>query len=272
MSMDLVTNDIPKEDFCQSVQSHLQDVLNLFLDEHPNLSINGISKRCSVSEPTLRRIRSGQVKTLPSVTTIVEILTYISKSKSVVELVAKYPGPIAEFLKDKVPQATHKKQPVYSEKLNAALMDPVKYLIYKLAVNDIGVTSEKITELFGQYGMTHLEELIKLELIERREESYHATIDYFMPSHDQFVTHFKSVADFIKPHKLSSAPKAYSPIFANYSSSLNKKAYTTIINIQRAALKKIVNVLVDEKSSGNIPTFVLGAIDTLDTKSANEIN
>ena len=266
---------ISKETTTQSsseVLTHLQALLSEFLEKHPNMTINGLSKRCSVSEPTLRRIKNGQVKTLPSVTTIVDILSYISKEKTIVRLVEKYPGPIADFLKEKIPQTNNSKTPEYSELLNRTLKDPVKYIIYKLAANDTGVDLEKIVEFFGRYGENHLDELLQQNLVEQRGDRYFAKIENFVLSHDLFVSHFKTVADFIKPHKLITASKSHSPLFANYSGSLNKKAYSTILNIQRAAFKKIISVLVDEKSSGEIPTFIIGAVDTLDSKSADEFN
>lgn len=263
-----IENPATNSDVC--VQQQLQTVLNEFLHDHPQLTINGLSKRCAVSEPTLRRIRNGQIKTLPSVTTVIDILSYISKEKSIVNLIEKYPGPIAEFLKEKVPQTNNKNKPEYSELLNKTLKDPVKYLIYKLAANDTGISPDKVSELFGRYGESQLEDLVALNLLEQRGSTYHAKIENFVLSHDLFVGHFKMVADFIKPHKLMTAPKSHSPLFANYSASLNKKAYSTILGIQRAAFKKIINVLVDKNSSGNIPTFILGAIDTLDSRSADE--
>lgn len=270
--MEILNQPSNTQESNSDVLTHLQAILNDFLERHPNMTVNGLSKRCAVSEPTLRRIRNGQVKTLPSVTTMVDILSYISKEKSIVGIVEKYPGPVGEFLKEKIPQTNNSKTPEYSEVLNRTLKDPVKYLIYKLAANDVGIDLEKVVELFGRYGESHLEELMQQNLVELRDDRYFAKIENFVLSHDLFVSHFKTVADFIKPQKLITASRAHSPLFANYSGSINKKAYSAILNIQRAALKKIINILVDEKSSGEIPTFVLSAIDTLDSKSADEFN
>ena len=60
-----------------SVADHLRLIITQYLEKRPQLSVNGISKRCNVSEPTLRRIMSGKVKTIPQITTLLDILTYI---------------------------------------------------------------------------------------------------------------------------------------------------------------------------------------------------
>ena len=76
--------------------THLQTVIRSYLDQHTRISLNGLSKRCSVSEPTLRRIMNGQVKTAPTLTTVVDILSTIGKESRLSKLIDMYPGPIAE--------------------------------------------------------------------------------------------------------------------------------------------------------------------------------
>jgi len=84
------------------------------------------------------------------------------------------------------------------------------------------------------------------------------------------VEHFKTMADFIKPHKHANANKAYSPIFSNYSASINKLAYSEILKVQRKATKKIAKILNSQKSLGSIPTFIINAVDTIDSRCADE--
>jgi hypothetical protein len=51
---------------------------------------------------------------------------------------------------------------------------------------------------------------------------------------------------------------------------LNKAAYSKILSVQRAANKKIVQIMQSDESQGEIPSFFLNAIDTLDEKIADE--
>lgn len=248
----------------------LQTVLIEHLKKHPHLTTAGISKRCAISEPTLRRIRSGQVKTLPSVTTIVELLVYISKETSALKLLERYPGPLADYLKDKLVQFEAWKEIKYSKDLSQALKDPIRYLIYKLAAMPEGVASQRVIELFGNYGENLLKTMSEEKLLAFKEGRFHALEKSYSLSHDDFVEHFKSTANFIKPHKHAMSAKQYSPIFSNYSNGLSKKAYSEVLKIQRAANKKILEILNDKSCEGSVPTFVLNAVDTIDMFCADE--
>ena len=259
-----------REDSLNPALAHLQSILVNYLAASSNLSLNGLSKRCAVSEPTLRRIKKGHVKTLPSITTIVDLLSYISRETETKKIIEAFPGPIAEHIKDKAQQIEEVKNLEFSEVLSKSLKDPIKYVLYKLASNPCGITSEKAAELFGSYGERQLSVLSSEELVELKGAAYFAKIKHFALSNDVFVDHFKTLADFIKPHKHASARREYSPIFSNYSSSINKQAYSEILRVQRAAQRKIARILSDEKSSGDIPTFVLNAIDTIDNQCADE--
>lgn len=248
----------------------LQGIMEHYLATYPNVSLNGLAKRCAVSEPTLRRIRKGQTKTLPSVTTIIEILSYILKEDEMDKLIPMVGGPLAKYLKDKTSQLNARADLVVSEELTQTLKDPIKYLVFKLTVHTPGVQLEKVVELFGSYGEKQLLQLEKEGLVIRNENNFKAKIDYFALSNEVFVDHFKTTADFIKPHKHASAAKAYSPIFSNYSSSINRKGYSEVVKIQRAANRKIAALLADPKYQGSIPTFALNAVDTLDNICADE--
>jgi hypothetical protein len=253
------------------VLEQLRSALADYLNKNPELSINGLSKKCSVSEPTLRRIYRGQVKTMPTVTTILDILSFISEKEKVADLMGAFPGPLADFISEKVEQVEDDGELAFSEHLSQALRDPIKYLIYKLSANPQGLDLEKVRELFGHYGEQQVQQMIAENLIYSRDNCLHARIESFALSFDVFVQHFKAVADFIKPHKHAQASRNYSPLFANYSSSVNKEAYSNILKVKRQALKRIRQILTDKNNQGPIPVFVLSAVDTLDLKSADEL-
>ena len=250
--------------------NQLQVILNDYLEQYPHVSINGLSKRCRVSEPTLRRIKKGQLKTLPSVTTLVEILSYFSKEKDVQEVIKTYGGPLGKYLELKAPQVETGVKIEVSEELTQQLKDPVKYLIFKLTCNQVGVSTDKVVELFGRYGERQISALVQEKLIELREGRYHSTLDYFALSNEVFVEHFKSVADFIKVNKHADATPKYSPVFSNYSSGLTKQAYSEVLKVYRTAFKKMAHIITRKENHGPIPAFILGAVDTLDHRCADE--
>lgn len=254
-----------------TVQGQLKTIIKQYLSENPRLTLNGLSQRCSVSEPTLRRICKGQIKTTPTVTTVVDILSYILKTQNVSEIASEYPGPIAELLKEKSNQTAIPIEPVYSEGLNNNLKDPLKFMIYKMASHTHGVKAFKVVSLFGNHGLMLADELLEQGLLTKLNECFFANVSNFIVSDELFIDHFKAFADFIKPHKLATTSRAHSPLFANYSASVNKQTYANIVKIQRQALKKMARLLQDPNNAGNIPSFVLSAVDTIDQKAADEI-
>ena len=253
----------------KNLVDHVRQVVTEYLKRRPHLSVNGISKKCNVSEPTLRRIMSNKVKTTPQITTLLDILTYVSNTTSVREIVKMYPGPIADHLTEVMPYLEEFDQE-YSNSLNDELKDPVKYLIYKLAVNHSGVKEQKIVELYGNHGVQMLNDMVEKGFITRGTDRLcKANSMTFSTSHDDFVRNFKLVADFIKPDKLKNR-KPLNPFFNNTSDSITAEAYERIRRIQAASYKKICKVLAEDQSKGTIPFFYISAIDSLDLKSPAE--
>ena len=249
---------------------HLQGVLKDYLTSRSHMSLNSLSKKCTVSEPTLRRIAKGQVKTLPNVTTVLDILTYISGERNTYSIAKKYGGAIEEFITQMLPHAMDR-QTDYDVSLNSELKNSTKYLIYKLASNDLGVKHQKIIELFGSQGLMFVDELLKKSYLTKKEDTYFSSTESFTSSHENFVDNFKTVSNFIKTHKEVSRT-LLNPLFSNYSNSVSPEAYKEIVSLQRRTLKKVRDILSDEKSAGSIPIFHLLAVDTLDTKTAYELD
>ena len=253
------------------VVEHVRDIVSDYLKKRPHLSVNGISKRCNVSEPTLRRIMSLKVKTLPQVTTLLDILTYIADTQSIREIVAKYPGPVADYLSEGLPhiEVVDKE---YSNAVNETLQDPIKYLIYKLSLNHCGVTVDKINEMFGRHGLQLLDEMKEAGYILQESSGVcRSKVGTFHGSFNNFSKHFKAVADYIKPHTHQNR-RPLNPFFVNCSDSINAEAYEQIARLQRKTQKKISKILADESSKGDIPAFFICALDTLDFRSAYEID
>ncbi len=250
-----------------TVISELQKVIRGYLDKHTRISLNGLSKRCTVSEPTLRRIMNGQVKTTPTLTTVVDILSTINKEGNIRTLADMYPGPLAEVLSEgfSIFEAEELDY-VYNQKLNEVLKDETSYLIYKLAANRCGLAQSKIRELFGLVGEEKIYNLKKEDLleekIERGQVHYHAKIVGFSLDHKLFVKNFKSVANFIKTGT-QTGPKTN--LYYNFSESVNEQGRREILRLQKEALRKIAKILDDERFAGDIPLFVLSAVDDMDS-------
>ncbi|MCO4792328.1 MAG: hypothetical protein KC493_01355 [Bacteriovoracaceae bacterium] len=253
------------------ILNQLQDSVLSYLGRNKNISLNGLSKRCSISEPTLRRIKNGQIKTLPTLTTIIDLLCSLNKVDKIPELIEIYKEtPIGAFLNEHFSVlASGDYSYEFNQELDESLRDNISYLIFKLSCNTSGVTHTKIKEMFGKHGTDKLEVLEKKNLIKKESdgETYKTAIEAFSLGHEHFVEHFKAVADFIKTGEIG--PKKNN-LFYNFSESVNEKGMREILQIQRLALKKIAKVLNDKEYTGEIPLFVLSAIDTLDLPQQEE--
>ncbi len=266
-----VSSNLKQEDYePMTVIDQLIGGLNDYMKKRPHLSVNAISRKCNVSEPTLRRILSRKIKTLPQVTTVLDILTFLCQEKSVQKIIELYPGPIATYLKEAMPYLVEFDED-YSIELNYELKNPVKYLIFKLAANSAGVRQSKVVEMFGQHGLQMLEEMLQNELVVKSNGVYRTKARTFKLSNDDFVRNFKLVADYIKPHAATLKDRL-NPLFVNRSSSVNADTFEKVVKIQRKALIKINRLLEAAESEGSIPLFLLLGVDTLDSASAAELN
>ena len=247
------------------ILEQIQTSVRTYLDKNKRISLNGLSKRCAVSEPTLRRIMNGRIKTLPMLSTIVDILCTLHKADSLNELIEIYRGTeLGDFLNNNFNVLSESNfNYEFSVELNEALRDDVSYLIFKLAANRSGVTTEKIEKIFGHHGLEKLKHLNNLNLINIEKNIVKTVVEGFSLSHDQFIPHFKAVADFIKTEQSQVQKKN---LFYNFSESVNEQSLKEILSIQKSALKKITKVLNEEQNAGDYPVFVLSAIDTLATE------
>lgn len=251
------------------ILEQIQGSVRTYLDKNKRISLNGLSKRCAVSEPTLRRIMNGRIKTLPMLSTIVDILCTIHKVDSLNELIEIYRGTeLGDFLNNNFNVLSESNFDYeFSVELNEALRDDVSYLIFKLAANRTGVRTSKIEKLFGHHGVEKLKTLKNLNLIKIEGGIIKTVVEGFSLSHDQFIPHFKAVADFIKAEQSNVQKKN---LFYNFSESVNEAALKEILSIQKSALKKITKILNDDQHAGDLPLFVLSAIDTLDIEEEDE--
>lgn len=260
---------LEKEKSSGNLLQCLQEVLQNYLNEKPSRSLNGLSKKCTVSEPTLRRIVKGQIKTLPTSTTILDILTTLTGEKNTALIAKNFPGPIADYLQSILPQV-EECETEYDSDLNNELRDPVKYIIYKLASNSNGLSQKKLNELFGRNGFTQAEVLLQKDYLYLKNNTYFSKVKHFTSNQDSFVTNFKLIADYIKTQNPLVKTNLHS-LLANYSESVSPEAYKEIVALQKKTLQKIRSLLADENSKGNIPVFMLLAIDTLDPQPAHEL-
>lgn len=242
-----------------AILSELKDAITSYLEVNKNLSLNAIACRSNVSEPTLRRIKKGEVKTLPRINTIVDILSIIYKERNISSLIQKC-GPHLKSYLSKVFSVLMDTEAAYENDtgLSKVLQDSTSYLIYKLAANRIGIKREQVQRNFGELGLKKLSDLERKGLVFEMVGSYHARTKSFCLDDDLFIQNFKSVADFIR---IEEGPARGDNLFYNLSESVSEEGYQKIMAIQRQALKEIVSILNDKKFVGDKQAFVLSTVD-----------
>ncbi len=246
----------------------LERLLSQYMLSRPHMSLSAVSRRSKVSEPTLRRIKKKQFRTLPTQTTILNFLTYISGKESIPQLIEKYPGPIAEYLKEEIPQQ-QEVSTEYNSELNEVLKDNTTYCIFKLCANSSGLTTQRVQRLFGEMGLQTLKLLVEKDYVQEVDGTYYSKVEWFMLPPEQINDKFQYLSQFIKSPSTTEDP-FLRPLHVNYSSSLNAEGYKSIAKLQRKFLKKVREIIECESSQGAIPVMMLMALDTLDSKAPNE--
>lgn len=249
----------------QNLLKELKQVVQLYLEQNPRLSVNALSKRSDVSEATLRRILKDQIKTEPCGETVLEVLIAITKENKISELVKRFPGVIAEKLKETFGVQSEQSYQ-FVPQLESELSDEISYLVYKLSANTNGVSLNQVKKIFGIMGLEKLEKLIEKNLIEKRDDVFHAVYKSFALGNQVFVKNFKACSQFINVSKNRDVNQN---LFFNLSESISKEAYNEILKIQKQALKKISQVVNLEQSKGDIPFFMLTSVDRFDHKVEN---
>ncbi len=239
--------------------SELSTLIHDYLASHSNLSTNAIARYSGVAETTLRRIKNGDLKRLPSNDNILKILFYLYKSRDLGEISEKVPEALGEHLKKEYQQVLTSQQEV-SFLDESIIQNEVDYLILILASNTSGVHKDEITRQFGLLGHSQANTLIEKEIIKREGDYYKSCIQSFRVSDSLFVKNFKAMANYIKVDR---EKREHSNLYYNLSESLNVDAYQKVRSIQIEASKQIIEILNDSRNHGDIPMFNLIAVDTV---------
>ncbi len=243
---------------------HLQQILVQYLERNPYASLSSIGRRSGVSEPTLRRIKAGQIKTAPTTSTVIKLLTYISGETSLKTITDLYRGPISDFLKENLPQIDQTAIE-YDQELNEQLKDNTKYLIYKLAANSSGTHRAQVETLLGQAGLLVLDEMVENGLLTVENNKYKSHKKTYALDPNLFKEKFRFMSHFVSTGE-NSAGASNPSVHVNYSNSVNPAAYRKICKIQKNALAKIRGVMESPDAQGEIPLFCLVAIDEVSNK------
>ncbi|MFZ8934905.1 MAG: hypothetical protein ACO20H_01585 [Bacteriovoracaceae bacterium] len=251
-----------------TVCGQLKEMVNSYLEAHPNISINGLAKRSSVGATTIRRIISGSIKSEPAPHTILNLVSVITKEKKLSVIIDKSKGPIKSVLEMTFGvYATESMPHTRDNGLDKALSNPQKFIIYKLAANRVGTSKEEVKENFGSNGLHNLNELLEYGLLEEVNSRIHAIKKDFALDPEVLVRNIPELLKFYKTHEID---KGQNFLFS-MSESLNFEAIQKIKDIQKDALKKIYNIVNSPYYEGEIPFFLVSCQDTLSGNASHGV-
>ena len=244
----------------QTLAMQLQELVDCYFEKYPHMSVNALAMKSGVAATTLRRIKSGSIKSEPAPHTVLNIASAVTNEKRLAKLVAMFEGEMGEVLKQTFgPYIAKEMDHEYDSDLNIELQCPIKYFIYKLASNRKGVTWNWVADNFGKLGMDRLEEMKLRGLLEGDDQCLHAIKKNFSLDIEVASKHLPELVKFYKPKELSEGKN----LFYTLSESLNEKGIQRIKAAQKEAVQIIYEVMTDKAFAGDIPYFTLTLSDTM---------
>lgn len=240
-----------------------------YLEKNPNLTLNGLSSRCGISEPTLRRIMKGGLKKGPKAETLFEILSYIYREKSFENILERAPSSLKKVLSDYCGHIKELKNTTLSERLNQILKDEQCYIIFKLASFEGGVKLEYITYLFGMFADQKLQILFDQDFVYEENGNLYTKIKNYTLSNDYLKRNMKLMIDFltVDPYQRKNKMLAY-----NFSDSLNEEGYQKMLDAVDSCVKEVIAIKNDPGLKGHIPAFCVLGADSMTTFEKNSTN
>lgn len=238
----------------------LKDLLENYFRKFPNVSINGLAKKSGVGATTLRRILSESLKGDPAPSTVLNVVSAITKERRLSSLLKSFEGPIGEMLRGSFGHFVEENLPhSYSTDLNHELADWHKYIIYKLASNKCGVSKTVLGQTIGNVGLKSLNEMFEKGLLYADGDIIHSKEKNFSLDLNLALKHLPNLLDFYKPDNLDRGQN----LFYTLSESINEDGIKKIKEIQRDAIKKIYAIMNSPYYEGEIPYFTVHCMDTL---------
>lgn len=232
----------------------LKRVVEDYLLNHPNLSLNALANRADIPVSTLRRVVKTEksVELAPHLT--LNLMSYLYREKNLNKLLGVVPQEIAHFLKKHFGHFIFENNDYEMDlDLNNELKDPIKYFIYKLASHNNGVGLDEVIELYGHFGKEKINELGKNGFLDYREGRFFAKIMNFSLDLETMASHLPMLASKYRPEKLEEGKN----LCYSLSESLNSQGILKIKEAQKEAINKMLAIMNDQDYQGDIPYFCL---------------
>jgi hypothetical protein len=238
----------------------LQMMISQYLTRNSQLTLNALGQRSNVPVTTLRRLASGQQKNDIAPHSVLNIVSYLLREKSLPTILEKVEPCIADYLKKHFGNFIFSSQKnTYNVDLNIELRDQTKYFIYKLAANHNGTDLMTIVENFGSFGVKKTEELKASGLLIEDGSRIHAKEKNFSLDLSVAASHLGGLVQFYKPQAIT---LGLNTMFS-MSESLTMEAISEIKVLQRECVMKMNAIMNEPSNLGSIPYFTLNLAETM---------
>lgn len=243
----------------------LKEMIESYMTRNPALTLNALAQRSNVPVTSLRRLMAGQQKNEIAPHSVLNIVSYIMREKSLAVILEKAEPAISEYLRKHFGNfvfATGGKHS-YDCDLNVELKDETKYLIYKLAANHNGTDLMTVVDNFGSFGKKKVEEMLKDGLLKDEEGRLHAREKNFSLDLSIAAAHLPALVQFYKPGTIAQGKNS----MFSMSESLCMDAIAEIKKIQKECVMKMHAIMNNPDSFGDIPYFTINLSETMLSES-----
>ncbi len=230
----------------------LRSAIDRYLDGHRNRSLATLSRASGVSYTTIRRLyqREGN----PTAEPVLKIIDAALSNEEKIEFINRHYPEIASTVNRFQASAYSPKSSRQETLKTFYVRDPHNFIL-NLAHNDLGTTADTVKRLAGERGLEALDELVEQEILEReviRGTSIYKLAPMLSLDCGMALAQMRLSADqFDRSLIGTKAARLF-----HGTASLNQFALEKIHDILSTAIRDIVAVKDDPKSSGEIPAFV----------------
>ncbi|MFN3453767.1 MAG: hypothetical protein ACK41T_02330 [Pseudobdellovibrio sp.] len=251
--MEVANHSYSKENAVES----LQKLINSWLEENPNRSVAMLAKNSNVGENCIRRILNSN--SMPTTANLHKILSFLNPNSTNMMIKNRLAKDLSQHLAFTLSYLFFEEFNNFKPMLEkeSILKDFPHQFIFERSSIASGITIAEIISLFGSYGSTVVDNLVKNELVTVSDDIVVCQPEYKL--HSWSVELYKSFS----ANVISNFYKTNSSInyLYNVNEGVSVAGYSKVMDILEAASKQITKTI--QENAGDIPLSTVCFMDTM---------
>lgn len=239
----------------------LQKMISGWLAENGTRNVSSLARGAGVSEACVRRIMTNN--SLPTTINLHKLITFINGEGTHQQILSSLPDDLQKHLTFELSYLQFEEVQKYfaMDQKEKLLPDFAHQVIFERSSMGPGISITEVKELFGSYGETVVNNLIKSELVQNKDGQVVVIEKYKFHSWSNEL--YKSfLSDSIKTFYKSEFKTNY---LYTINESISIAGYSKIMDILELAHKNISHII--NENPGNIPLTTGGFMDTMTSKN-----